>query len=150
MTITDKNTIIISINPKWCELIRSGLKVDEIRRTKPRIASYPVRVLIYETGGVGIIGEFELRKFTYVQAWIDLDGEKHLGNTFFLQSCLTEQELFDYLYRDREIRPGKQYSGGWAWHIENLKIYDHPKPLSKFGLKRPPQSWCYGKIVFKE
>ena len=31
----------------------------------------------------------------------------------------------------------------YAWHIDNLEIYDKPKELSEFGLKRPPQSWCY-------
>ena len=28
-------------------------------------------------------------------------------------------------------------------HIEDLHIYDTPKELADFGLKRPPQSWCY-------
>ena len=49
---------------------------------------------------------------------------------------------------------------GFAWHIDNLKIYDKPKELSEFSttlhrmkgkefrytshlLQRPPQSWCY-------
>ena len=44
----------------------------------------------------------------------------------------------------------------YSWHISDLKIYDHPRPLSdftrlratKFGcepvrIERPPQSWCY-------
>ena len=31
----------------------------------------------------------------------------------------------------------------YGWHISDLKIYDTPKELSDFGLKRPPQSWCY-------
>ena len=48
----------------------------------------------------------------------------------------------------------------YAWHIDNLKIYDKPKELSEFSttlhrmkgkqtrytshlLQRPPQSWCY-------
>lgn len=31
----------------------------------------------------------------------------------------------------------------YAWNIDNLKIYDKPKELSDFGLKKAPQSWCY-------
>ena len=41
----------------------------------------------------------------------------------------------------------KEYANGKEWvygfHISDLKIYDKPKELSEFGLKRPPQSWCY-------
>ena len=33
--------------------------------------------------------------------------------------------------------------GGYAWHISDLEIFDEPKKLSDFGLKRAPQSWCY-------
>ena len=31
----------------------------------------------------------------------------------------------------------------YAWHIDNLKIYDTPKELSEFGIKRAFQSWGY-------
>ena len=72
-------------------------------------------------------------------------------------SCLTEQKLWGY-------GKGKTL---YAWHIDNLIIYDKPKELSEFKvydktydsvgafgwtfdekekyfpLKRPPQSWCY-------
>ena len=33
----------------------------------------------------------------------------------------------------------------YAWHIDNLEIYDTPKELADFGLKRPFQSWGYLK-----
>ena len=133
------NEIMISIRPQWCELIRSGQKTDEIRRTKPKLTSYPARVYIYQTENGGVIGEFELRRFTYIQAWKNADGEKHLGNTYGLRHCIDDNQLFDYLYKETSSKR----SGGWAWHIENLKIYDKPKALEKFGMKRPPQSWCY-------
>lgn len=31
----------------------------------------------------------------------------------------------------------------YAWFIDDLKIYDTPKELAEFGLKRPPQSYQY-------
>ena len=133
--------IMISIKPKWCDLIFSGEKIDEIRRTKPKTIIPYQRVLIYRTGNGGVVGRFLLRDFTYIQAWKEADGTKHLGNTAFLQSCLTNEELFDYLYK--EPKPEKPYPGGWAWRIEELEKFDKPYPLSYFGLKRPPQSWCY-------
>ena len=68
-----KKSVLISIKPKWCELIASGKKTVEVRKTKPKIDT-PFKVYIYETktplrwnkahnniiGGEGgyIIGEF--------------------------------------------------------------------------------------------
>ncbi len=142
----NRNEVIISIKTKWCDLIISGLKVDEIRKTKPDLSHGPLRVLIYRTGGTGVIGEFTLRHLTYIQAWEDeVTGEKHLGNTFGLRHCVDDLELWEYLHKGGQ-KPGKPYPGGWAWRIENLIIYDRPMPLRLFRLKRPPQSWQYGVI----
>lgn len=136
------NEILISIRPKWTELIKNGQKIDEIRKTKPAgigsISYY--RVYIYETGGGGVIGTFLLWNVHYVQAWIDMDGTKHLGNTIGLRHCIDDSELFDYLYNE-----DREKSCGWAWRIEDLKIFDKPMKLEQFGLKRPPQDWCYVK-----
>ena len=136
--------ILISIKPKWCELIFSGQKIDEIRKTKPaRLGSTPFcRVFIYETGGRGVVGSFVLRNVHYVQAWIDADGTKHLGNTFGLRHCIEDLELWEYLHKGGQ-KPGKPYPGGWAWRIKDPVKFDKPLPLSDFGLKRPPQSWQY-------
>ena len=139
----NRNEVIISIKPKWCDLIVSGIKIDEIRKTMPDTSHGPIRVFIYKTNRGKVIGEFTLRQGRYIQTWIDSDGQKHLGNTIGLRHCIDDEELFDYLYR--EPRPGKPYSGGWAWHIDNLIVYDEPKRVDWLcGLKRPPQSWQYG------
>lgn len=50
------------------------------------------------------------------------------------QSCLDIEEILKYL-------KDKYY--GYAWHIDNLKIYNKPKELSEFGVKRAFQSWGY-------
>lgn len=134
--------ILISIKPKWCELIFSGQKIDEIRRTKPKDPwCIPCTVYIWQTGNGGIVGRFTLRKFTFIQAWIDSDGERHLGNTIGLRHCVNDNELFYYLHRRKMA--GSSYHGGWAWRIEDPVKFDKPLPLSYFGLKRPPQSWQY-------
>ena len=62
-------------------------------------------------------------------------------------TCLSQAEIIAYI-GDR----GRCY----GWHISDLRIYDPPKELSEFtglrntrfgaapyGIKRPPQSWCY-------
>lgn len=88
-----------------------------------------------------------------------------------MKTCLTETELYDYLGEPFEVQ-GKYHQtfefGGYAWYIDDLKIYDKPKILQNFfkpcdgcdklntdrctneisycrakTITRPPQSWCY-------
>ena len=141
-------SVLISIRPKWCELIASGEKTVEMRKTRPNIQT-PFKCYIYctkrkmvtcsEVNGNGkVIGEFICDKLTYVEARIDDNGEKHLANANFLlrKSFLSEKQMFDYLYNaDRKT------GGGWAWHISNLKIYDKQRELSEF--------WAYNEKLHK-
>lgn len=74
---------------------------------------------------------------------------------FEKQTCMTWEQYCEY----HKCKNGK-YPNSYAWHIEDLKIYDKPKELSEFSsilkrmkgegsrftshlLQRPPQSWCY-------
>lgn len=43
-------SVLISIHPKWCELIASGKKTVEVRKTRPKI-EVPFKCYIYETKG---------------------------------------------------------------------------------------------------
>lgn len=140
MSTPHSNEILISIRPKWVDLIRSGQKIDEIRKTRPaRLGAMPFyRVYIYQTGGGGVVGTFILRKVTYVQAYVDTYGMKHLTNTIGLRHCIDDYELFEYLYNENVRK-----SAGWAWRISELQMFEKPMKLEQFGLKRPPQSWCY-------
>ena len=138
--------ILMSIKPKWCELIFSGQKIDEIRLTKPQWTNgWKYTVYVWQTGGGGIVGRFTVRKYTHIQAWIDRDGEKHLGNTFGLRHCVDDEELFEYLFR--KGKANGTYPGGWAWRIEEAEKFEKPWSLSVFGLKRPPQSWQYVNFI---
>lgn len=51
----------------------------------------------------------------------------------FGESCLTMEQIERY-------GKGKSLYG---WRLGNYKFYNDPKTLADFGLKRPPQSWCY-------
>lgn len=70
-------SVLISIQPKWCELIASGEKTIEVRKTAPKLKT-PFKCYIYCTLGKGlqdtlltadrcrvlngkVIGEFVLR-----------------------------------------------------------------------------------------
>lgn len=49
--------VILSLHQKWWKKMTAGEKVLELRKTKPQCKA-PFRVLVYVTGGVGIVGEF--------------------------------------------------------------------------------------------
>ena len=189
--------IMISIRPEWIAKILKGEKTIELRKTYPK-CELPCKVYIYETKDKILIGEhFERSKskenlyfggkakyitkkdyyfgkgkvvaeFTLnavdefkvfengtVQYWNYHDLEK---------SCLTYDEISNYVGRNKI---------GYAWHIEDLKIYDKPKKLEDYehfkrydwwdygyhtnkpqyeleSLKRPPQSWCYVEEISNE
>lgn len=46
--------VLISIQPKWCELIAMGKKTVEVRKTKPKLET-PFKVYIYQTKGKEIL-----------------------------------------------------------------------------------------------
>ena len=137
--------IMVSIKPKWCNLIRVHHKQDEIRRSKPPMENMPAKVYVYQTENGGVIGEFTLSRVVCMQAYIDNCGVKHLTNTFGIRSCVPDEELFNYIYNNKKqkLDSDSPYPEAWAWHIDEWREYPKPIPLKEFGLKRPPQSWCY-------
>lgn len=151
--------VLISIRPKWCELIASGKKTIEVRKTRPKIET-PFKCYIYCTVGKGntgdilpksgivcgkVIGEFMcdgFDEFTPTENGIAFKRFSALHRT-----CLSVAEIREYLC-------GKI---GYGWHISDLKIYEKPRELSEFFtpmgkrpsymIERPPQSWCYVEEV---
>ena len=145
-----RKAVMISIHPKWCNLIASFEKTVEVRKSRPKLEP-PFKCYIYCTlgnpkdprelleihGSDGkihkangkVIGEFWCDNLSYIAADVDVFGGRHLYNTAFLQRsmCLTEDELFRYLYKGDGGN-----NDGWGWHIGRLVLYDKPKPLSEF------------------
>lgn len=162
--------LLISIRPKWVELIASGRKTIEIRKTRPKLET-PFKCYIYCTKfhpgepdsminlkdrtsffmpkGGAVIGEFICDRI--LDIFIS-SSDPNLKGYPVPGTMLTDREIMDYLGN------GKY---GYGWHISALKMYDEPKCLSDFRLwngttvvegcfvmpsneiKRPPQSWCY-------
>lgn len=121
-------SVLISIQPKWCELIASGKKTVEVRKTRPKIET-PFKVYIYQTIGDGakydrivssglicgkVIGEFVCDRIS------GGDGEYAVYHTE--GTCLTPAEIADYIV--------DKYA--YFWHISDLVIYDKPRELSEF------------------
>lgn len=166
-------SVLVSIQPKWCELIASGKKTIEVRKSVPK--EVPFKCYIYQTKKRWIykilpwlkerrqkvIGEFVCDRIINLKIngddcgnyWHEWDDEGDIQDM-----CLSYEELETHL--------GK--SVGYGWHISDLKIYDKPKELGFFrkpcnvscmeqgNIKgdcgtcgelrtviRPPQSWMY-------
>lgn len=159
--------VLISIQPKWCELIASGKKTIEVRKTYPKIER-PFKCYIYCTekalltkshcdGHIYVAPKKKYKKALENAGNITLSG-KVIGefvcrgimrpnNNLILMakgSLLTEKELFEY-------SNGKELFG---WRISDLKIYDKPKELSEF--RKPcvdKYEYCqgcqYGHIILQ-
>ena len=160
-------SVLISIQPKYCELIASGKKTIEVRKSRPNIET-PFKCYIYCTYGKAsenymlgkrgkVIGDFVCDevyewKYDYCDG-VDIDDD------LILDTCLDREDINIYA-------KGKTLYG---WHISELKIYDKPKPIMQFykpcpiewkncpvcefyskytgtcmnNIDRPPQSFCY-------
>ena len=119
-------SILQSIKPQYCELIASGKKTIEVRKTRPKL-DVPFKVYIYETkssyiNGLNgtVIGEYVCDRIEpkYCANGIATYYENEQG------TCLSDTEL--QMYADG-VKPL------YFWHISDLKIYDKPKELSEFG-----------------
>lgn len=138
--------VLISIRPNWCDLIASGKKTIEVRKTKPS-AILPLKCYIYCTkpsfphedflvfdagtnkikafyGGGKVIGEFvchnilPLSFYASDVSFFDTEPPMDVPGT-----CLTDKEIVEYLGNGKT---------GYGWHISDLVIYGKPKKLSEF------------------
>lgn len=133
--------VLISIQPKWCELIANGKKTIEVRKTRPKIET-PFKCYIYETmaqfikfvkgartsygyGRGKVIGEFVCDKvydITPIQPFPFGGALDYAFQFGFEKTALTVKEFKDYL----------DGNSGSGWYISELKIYDKPKGLGEF------------------
>lgn len=184
--------IMLSIKPKWVAKILNGEKTIEIRKTMPKCdlpidvyiycskgnsTTINMETLLFgnPTNAVRngkVVAKFTLRTvdkisyyktFDYPDGYEDFDGVWHdrtitYNDVHYIshgdrkKSCLTYDELQNYL--------GKK--DGYAWHIEDLVIFNKPKQLTWFRgttidydfvgkpyhpfIKKAPQSYCYIEV----
>lgn len=138
-------SILQSIKPQYCELIASGKKTVEVRKTRPKL-DVPFKAYIYctkdgfyglqsksnpalKTNASGkVIGEYvcdEIVSFgftPYNHGEYMLSGNADSERDVLKDSCLSFNEMYEYIGE----------GCGYAWHISNLKIYDKPKELGEF------------------
>lgn len=124
--------VMISIRPEWCELIASGKKTIEVRKTKPKIET-PFKCYIYESSGNQMTGNENFK------VYLKGEGRKKVIGEFVCDGIIRHCEMANadiaeqqgFIHRDNLLA----YSDGkelFGWHISDLVIYDRPKELSEF------------------
>ena len=121
-------SVLISIRPKWCELIANGKKTIEVRKTKPKCDT-PFKCYIYCTknGKLNaesqmVIGEFVCDTIIPISIYYS-DQNSPVAQNVFPFTCLTDKQMIDYLGNGKS---------GYGWHISDLKMYDKPRYLDEF------------------
>ena len=161
-------SVMLSIQPKWCELIASGKKTIEVRKTRPQIET-PFKCYIYCTASdvhsCLVVGGGSAELFHCCNYKTALVGGGVVGNgkvigefvcdrietyDYFIEKPLDEliegeyrhyltcSELDCTCLRATELEKYLDEKDGYGWHISDLKIYDTPKELREF---RKPCKW---------
>lgn len=173
--------ILISIKPKYVAKILNGEKTIEIRKTMPK-CEFPIDVYIYCTKEEELFYNILAQKwFTtknrknvkrlsngVIKAKFTLNKVEHIeSRRYSVYNYPYTETLDDYELIDKSCLSTKEIENylkdklGYAWHIDNLVIFDKPKELSEFEqehhirdnvrgyyyetttLTKAPQSWCY-------
>ena len=152
--------VLLSIQPKWCELIASGKKTVEVRKTRPKIET-PFKAYIYCTkkkkqdeygslifykddNGIceengerfspletgKVIGEFVCDRVIGTCPW------RLKGETGFCAKRAEEETNLPnnacLTLEEIEKYAGSRGRGIYGWHITDLVVYDEPMELSEF------------------
>lgn len=155
--------VLISIRPKWCELIASGKKTIEVRKTAPKIET-PFKCYIYCTKfhpgdpdsminlkgrksffmpqSCTVIGEFTCRTIDeFDSAWSEYayavapPGSVRPMHEEVAIQIMKEKGCLTH--DDIMAYFGDEDYKASFWHISDLKIYDEPRAISEFtGLKK--------------
>lgn len=138
-------SVLLSIQPKWCELIFNGQKTIEVRKSFPKQLDTPFEVLVYCTKGK------ENEKMCFDRYSPYIGNGKVIGS--FVCDKIDEYEANErgwYIYPQDETcllcDEIAHYGKGkplYGWHITAPKLFDKPRELGEFGITRAPMSWCY-------
>lgn len=163
-------SVLISIQPKWCELIASGKKTIEVRKTKPKLQP-PFKCYIYCTkakerlldivkDGDEVYGETYHGKTQFIKgedgSVCDMYGKRQRVIGEFVCDDIGEFKVFEngsvqywnYHNLGRSCLTYDEiadYIGigkdGYGWHISDLVIYDKPKDLGEFSSGSSRLTW---------
>lgn len=134
MRTRDTTRVMLSLKHIHCENILCGKKTSELR-TKSPYQPTPYGAYLYDcasSGGVGmVVGECDVYDDVGWRMCVGVPA--HLSKA----ACISNSEIWEYSGNGKKVVH--------ELRLRNVKRYETPKPLSEFGLKRPPQSWCYAE-----
>ena len=151
-------SVLISIRPKWCELIASGKKTLEVRKTSPKL-EVPFKAYIYCTSGTGentfnvpVSHEQIARHYAETGSMeymnCPIGNGKVIGeficDTFVIDKTFGHDPLFNgaACMTEVECAAYSTCSPIYGWHISDLKIYARLKDLCDFRKPFPFHSFC--------
>jgi predicted transcriptional regulator len=162
--------VMISINPKWCELIANGKKTVEVRKSKPKLEP-PFKVYIYATKpkhfykisehmattDEGLyLSNGKVKMSDGFEFWSDdIECEYLSGKVIgefvcdaILSRCesanadIAEQQGCIRREELFEYAKGKELFG---WHISDIEIYDTPMEINRFVSASTINTNCFGQ-----
>ena len=126
--MSKSDSIILSIKPLYWEMITNGTKRFEYRR---KLASVPInKIYFYVTAPVK-----KVMGFTQVLFELS-DTPDALWERTEHASGISRQTYNCYFYGCDRCH---------AYGLGAIAVFENPKELSEFGLKRAPQSFAYVK-----
>lgn len=159
--MTDR-AVLLSIKPKYCELIASGKKTVEVRKTRPKIPT-PFKCYIYCTKPK-MITKYVFKPEDYPEYMrpektvfckvpdasspfcSPVNGNSKVIGEFVCDKIITvdcdsvapfDKESGKYIDKETCLSRDDfvKYTGckiAYGWHISDLKIYNNPKTLDNF------------------
>lgn len=127
-----------------------------VTKAKPRLYGPDIDKCFHAVVGKGpiskelngkVVARFTLREVERIEGVYDeLYQEFEISDIHRLsiESCVDEDDLIDYLSNGKYNNNSNDMYG-CALRISNLEIFDKPKTLADYGLKRAPESWGYTK-----
>jgi predicted transcriptional regulator len=119
--------VLLSIKPKYAELILSGEKKYEFRREIFKKSGVR-KIVIYASSPVSkVIGEFEIDdilSFDIAELWL-----------LTMEYAGIDKGFYDSYFSGKEV--------GHAIKVKNAKKYSKHKELREFNIKCAPQSFAY-------
>lgn len=115
----------MSIHGKYADLIFSGEKTVELRKTAPvSFGNGETTVFLYNTDTKSVTGKMTISNIRELTEITDNLAE---------YACLSVEEIQEYKGEGRL----------YGWFIEEAEIFDESLRLKDFDAKRAPQSWQY-------
>ena len=126
--------IVLALKPKWLELILSGKKYAEIRRTLPANLKKGDKVYLYSRGNIHGVASVE-----DVYEVVDYFTKRSYASCCATGACLTEQEILDYW--NGVTGNGRFATKPGAILLQDVERFDDPHPWRG----SVPQNFIYYK-----